>query len=384
MFLTKSNTAAIAKALEVCDAVSNGDFEARIVNVNEFKEFMPLYQTINRLIDHCDAYVRESAACLEYVSDNKYFRRIQEKGMPGAFGHASGVINHATASIETRIINFTGVLDNFDASMAGVVEGVSAASTELESSATSLDETASGTSDQAVAVAAAANQTSQHFQTIAAAAEELVASVGEVTDQVSASSNMAGKAVVEAEQVNAEVQGLVESANNISSVVNLISDITRQTNLIALNATIEAARAGDAGKGFAVVAQEVKNLASQTEHSTEQIRIHVDEIQAVTKRSVSVIEDIGGSIGNIDEVTKEILVAIECQGAASQEIALNIEQAAAGNADVTQNIDKVSAGAVGTRDATGQLRDASSELAQQSHRLNTEVDHFLSEVKKVV
>ena len=77
---------AVRKALKVCEAVAEGDFEARIIGIDEKGEAAALLHAVNRLIDRCDAYVRESRASLEYVAQNKYFRRIAERGMTGAFG----------------------------------------------------------------------------------------------------------------------------------------------------------------------------------------------------------------------------------------------------------------------------------------------------------
>lgn len=76
-------TASITKIKDVCEAVANGDFEARILNITETGEMGETMHAINRLIDRTDAYMRESKACLEYVSRNQYFRTIAEKGMVG-------------------------------------------------------------------------------------------------------------------------------------------------------------------------------------------------------------------------------------------------------------------------------------------------------------
>ena len=99
------------------------------------------------------------------------------------------------------------------------------------------------------------------------------------------------------------MQGLAENASRISVVVDLIQVIASQTNLLALNATIEAARAGEAGRGFAVVASEVKSLANQTAKATDEIRSQIARMQEVTTSAVGAIQNIGQTIGEINEVT---------------------------------------------------------------------------------
>ena len=109
------------------------------------------------------------------------------------------------------------------------------------------------------------------WSTVVAATEQLHASTNEISRQVTQSAEFASAAVVEAERTSATIQGLADTAQKIGDVVALIQNIASQTNLLALNATIEAARAGEAGRGFAVLASEVKALATQTAKATEDI-----------------------------------------------------------------------------------------------------------------
>jgi len=271
--------------------------------------------------------------------------------------------------------------ERFETSVGAVVETVSAAANQMQSTAQAVSGTADQTSQQSTAVAAAAEEASANVQTVASAAEELSSSISEISRQVSQSTQIAGAAVAEVDGANEKVQGLADAANKIGEVVALITDIADQTNLLALNATIEAARAGEAGKGFAVVASEVKNLANQTAKATEEISNQIGGIQGATRDAVSAIGSIGGIINQINEITSAIAAAVEEQGAATQEIARNVEQASSGTQEVSSNISLVTQAASETGSSATQILDAAAELGRQSDMLNGEVGDFLNTIR---
>jgi len=269
----------------------------------------------------------------------------------------------------------------FDQDAASMIQMVSSAATELQSSSQSMTGTADQTMQLSTGVASASEQASANVQTVASAADELSSSISEISRQVSQSTEIAGKAVAEVDGANDKVQGLANAANKIGEVVALITDIADQTNLLALNATIEAARAGEAGKGFAVVASEVKNLANQTAKATEEISTQIGDIQGATQDAVHAIGAIGGIIGQMNEISSAIAAAVEEQGAATSEIARNVEQAAIGTQEVSANISEVTHGASETGNAAGEVLSASDELSKQSEQLRSTVDKFLNDVR---
>lgn len=271
--------------------------------------------------------------------------------------------------------------DEFESSVGNVVQGLSSASTELQSSAQTMSATAEQTNSQAASVASAAEHASTNVQTVAAAAEQLSGSIHEISRQVAQSTEISMAAVEEVTATNEKVQGLAEAASKIGEVVALITDIADQTNLLALNATIEAARAGDAGKGFAVVASEVKNLANQTAKATEEIGAQISGIQEATDGAVSAIGNIGKTITQVSEIASAIAAAVEEQGAATSEIARNVEQASAGTQEVSSNISGVTEAAGKTGHAASQILGASNELSQHSETLRQEVDNFIARVR---
>jgi len=271
--------------------------------------------------------------------------------------------------------------DEFSSSIGSVVEVVSGAVEEVQSSATAMSAAAEQAARQSIAVQSAAEETSANVETVASAAEELTGSVGEISRQVAKSTEIAGRAVMGAEHANEQVKGLADAAQKIGEVVGLITDIAEQTNLLALNATIEAARAGEAGKGFAVVASEVKSLATQTARATEEIAAQIGAIQAATGDAVKAIGEIGATIKEIAQIATTIAGAVEQQGAATQEIARNVQQAAAGTRAVSSNIAGVSSATDETGRAANRMLSVSERLTEQSDRLRREVENFLDQVR---
>ncbi len=272
---------------------------------------------------------------------------------------------------------------DFDQKIQVVLETVSSAATEMQSTAGSLTSTAERTSEQSGSVAAASQEASTNVQTVASAAEELSNAIAEISNQVAQSTTVAQGAVTQADAANKEMQDLDEAGQRIGEVMALISDIAEQTNLLALNATIEAARAGEAGKGFAVVANEVKSLANQTAKATEDISLQIGEMQAATGGAVSKIKDISATITSISEIATGIASAVEEQTAATQEIARNVEQAAAGTSEVDKNISGVSAAAEETGSSAKDVLEAAGELSRQADTMKSEVEGFLDGIRQL-
>jgi methyl-accepting chemotaxis protein len=285
------------------------------------------------------------------------------------------------AAAAARKVEMHRLAAQFENAVGGIIGTVSSAATQLEASAATLTHTAETTQQLSGSVAAASEQASANVQSVASATEEMGASVNEISRQVHESSGIAAAAVKQAETTNQQVRTLSEAAGRIGDVVKLIRAIAEQTNLLALNATIEAARAGEAGRGFAVVASEVKTLASQTAKATEEIGSQIGAMQAATRESVGAIEQIGATINRISTIATAIAASVEQQDIATREIARNVEEAAKGSAQVAANITDVNRGAGETGTASAQVLDSAQALSRESTHLKVEVERFLETVR---
>tara|TARA_E500000318_G_scaffold51132_1_gene47860 strand:+ start:1191 stop:2876 length:1686 start_codon:yes stop_codon:yes gene_type:complete len=269
----------------------------------------------------------------------------------------------------------------FDAEMVSALKIVEEAVNSVRVSSETMAANAQNTTGLSQDAAAAIEEANANIQTVASATTELSSSINEISSQMAQASTVTRAAVGEVETTNTRVGALNEAAESIGQVIQIIDEIAEQTNLLALNATIEAARAGEAGKGFAVVASEVKSLATQTSKATEEISQKIAEIQSETSAAADAVLGIGNTINKIDELTAVVASAVEEQGAATNEIAQNIEQAASGTQTVAQVVETVSSAAGETGQLAESQQSVVAELSERNRKLKGEIDQFLGNVR---
>ncbi|HTZ32339.1 MAG TPA: methyl-accepting chemotaxis protein [Methylomirabilota bacterium] len=255
-------------------------------------------------------------------------------------------------------------------------QNVANASEEFSSVSQQITANSEETSAQANAVSAATEEVNRNLQSVATATEEMSASISEIAKNATEAAKVAGSAMQTATETNAIVTKLGESSAEIGQVIKAITSIAQKTDLLALNATVEAARAGEVGAGFAVVANEVKELAKQTASATEDISRKIEAIQADAKASVQAIGQISGIISQVNQISGTIAAAVEEQSATTNEMSRNLSEAAKGAGEVGQNIHGVAQAAQNTSQGATDSLKAAQQLAKMSTQLRGLVEKF--------
>lgn len=271
---------------------------------------------------------------------------------------------------------------DFESQISGILKELSVMSGDMSEKASHMLNASRMNVETSHVVSRAASGADQNVQVVAGASEELAASSAEIAKQISNVAEKSGRASSQARSTSQSVQELNQLADSIGDVVNSIKEIAEQTNLLALNATIEAARAGEAGKGFAVVADEVKKLATETASKTMEIDDRVGKIQNAIRISSEAMGVIIQDVQDIDHATSTVASAVEEQNAATGEIGRNVAEASISTREVAENIAQVLHNAEETGSTAADVEMASKLVEDSAKHLSDSVSSFLTKIRQ--
>ncbi|NOX33843.1 MAG: methyl-accepting chemotaxis protein [Deltaproteobacteria bacterium] len=237
-----------------------------------------------------------------------------------------------------KIAGNTEILNSSSENMSDLSAQMSTLIDEVSVKSNNVTTAANNVSDNITTIADSMEQASSNTSVVSTATEEMTATINEIAQNTGKAKTITINVAQEAQQASKSAQELGNIAQNIDKIIKTITEISGQTNLLALNATIEAARAGEAGKGFAVVANEIKELATQTADATLQIKEQIGDIQGSTSRTVKDITQITKSISDVADIVTTIAGAVEEQSVTTREIAKNVAQTSSGITDISENL----------------------------------------------
>ena len=272
--------------------------------------------------------------------------------------------------------------DQFERTVGDVVAGVAAASSQLQSTASSMAGSAEESTRQTSEVAKSMEEANAGATAAAAASDEFAMSIGEISRQAASSAELARKATDSAQQADVTISALSASAEEVGQIVELIQTIAQRTNLLALNASIEAARGGEAGRGFAVVASEVKELAMQTSRATEQVAQQIRDMQDTTGASVNALRMIAQQVEQLESTAVSIASAVDQQSVAGQDLARSIDIAARNTDRVSSHVEDLRDLSLSTGAAASQVLSSATDLEEQATTLRGQVQNFLTKVRE--
>lgn len=285
------------------------------------------------------------------------------------------------ATRKARQDEMTAFADEFERNILGLIEDIAEGSENLRRLTRKVSGSITHVKTASSHMHKLTRQSMEETEAVAAATEELSASIDSIRCQTKVSHDKSVNASREI-KIGAENAGELRlAAIAINDFTGAIQALSSKTNLLALNATIEAASAGEAGVGFAVVANEVKSLAQQTDLVTVEIKEQVDKVESSSKDVVDIIQNVCDRMTDLDAAGLAVRDAVEQQDLATNEIAERSQETAKLGQSVLSNVAGMSGQVDDAAQVVEQVVAASEDMADRVMAMRTNVSKFLGNIR---
>ncbi|WP_078119012.1 methyl-accepting chemotaxis protein [Thiosocius teredinicola] len=304
--------------------------------------------------------------------------RIESKGKD-ELGQMAEEINSFISQLQATVRGIVNSTSEISGAASEVLQLASENRSSVDQQLREIEQVATAMHEMTVTVQDVSRNATTAFEGATEADKAAEDGKKVVMKTVSAIHDLAG----EVENVSVVVGELKDESSNIGSVLNVIQSIAEQTNLLALNAAIEAARAGEQGRGFAVVADEVRTLASRTQESTQEIQSMIESLQSRAARAVEVMalgrDKAGASVehaSSAGESLEHITTAVARINDMNAQIASAAEEQSAVAESINRNTVSIRDHADHATNSGHQTSSAAERMAQLSNALQQQVSHF--------
>ncbi|MGR6840580.1 methyl-accepting chemotaxis protein [Aliivibrio wodanis] len=338
--------------------------------------FSILMISMKRMISLLGGEPRDVHAAIQTVAAGEIVTQFEKKAPEGSIYQA----------VQTMNISLADLVQHLTQSMLALKSELS----DVHSRAGTVSQLTESQHQSTEMIATAITEMSSSANNVAASAQETATNTDEADKQSVRTQELINATVYNIEglagQLNTASTAVAEldsEVNSIVKVLDVIGDIAEQTNLLALNAAIEAARAGEQGRGFAVVADEVRNLAGRTQGSTKEIQQMISNLQEGSRNAISTMkicaETSKSTVSesqHASDALQQIVTALESISSMSHQIATSSEEQKHVSEDITQRVNMIEESGQQLASVVAESKSSTHTLTELADDLETWLNKF--------